>query len=57
MNVPREEVVAFGIYTVSNQILKITAQLFPLLPDETRSVRLEIETEKGWIEIAQQEVN
>ena len=57
VNVPREEVVAFGIYTVSNQILKITAQLFPLLPVETRSVRLEIETEKGWIEIAQQEVN
>ena len=29
MKVERNKVIAFGIYTVSNQTLKLTAQLFP----------------------------
>ena len=40
LKVPREDVVAFGIYTTANNKLKITAQLFPLFPKETREVRL-----------------
>ena len=39
--VPRDEVVAFALYTHSLGTLKLSAQLFPLLPDEERSVRLE----------------
>ena len=31
----RDEVIAFGIYTVDNNTLKLTAQLFPLYPNET----------------------
>ena len=42
VNVKRENVLAFGIYTISNNTLKLTAQLFPLYPYETREVRLEI---------------
>ena len=42
VDVKREDVLAFGMYTVSNNILKLTAQLFPLYPYETREVRLEV---------------
>lgn len=57
VKVDRSEVVAFGIYTVANRTLKLTAQLFPLYPDETREVRLEIKEGDDWKEIHQQQVN
>ncbi|MEZ5041869.1 MAG: hypothetical protein R2828_18380 [Saprospiraceae bacterium] len=57
MKVNREEVIAFGIYTVSNKVLKLSAQLFPLYPDETRNVRLSIKTGDKWEEIQTQKVN
>ena len=31
MNVPREQVVAFAMYTHQNGVLKLSAQLFPLI--------------------------
>ena len=57
LKIDRENVVAFGIYTVSNKILKITAQLFPLYPDETREVRLEIFDKNIWKELQIKKVN
>ncbi|MDN3204194.1 hypothetical protein [Algoriphagus sediminis] len=57
LKVPRNEVIAFGIYTVSNETLKLSAQLFPLYPNESREVRLEIEEEGNWKEIQTQKVN
>ena len=57
VKVPREEVIAFGIYTVANNTLKLSAQLFPLYPEETRMVRLEIKAGETWEEIQQQQVN
>lgn len=57
MKVNREEVIAFGIYTVSNKVLKLSAQLFPLYPNETRNVRLSIKTGDKWEEIQSQKVN
>ena len=57
LKIPREEVVCFGIYTVHNRILKLTAQLYPLFPEETREVRLEIEKDAVWTEVARQKVN
>ncbi len=57
VKIKREEVIAFGIYTVSNKILKLTAQLFPLYPDETREVRLEIKEGKQWKEVQRKKVN
>ena len=57
LKVPREEVIAFGIYTVSNNTLKLSAQLFPLYPDETREVRLEIKKKDKWAEVQRQKVN
>ncbi len=56
LKVPRDEVICFGIYTVSNRTLKLSAQLFPLYPKETREVRLEIEAGGEWKEIARQPV-
>ena len=57
MKVARNEVVAFGMYTVSNGTLKLSAQLYPLYPEETREVRLEVDKGNGWEEIQTQEVN
>ncbi|TMU56627.1 alkaline phosphatase D family protein [Flagellimonas algicola] len=57
LKVKREDVVAFGIYTMHNKILKLTAQLFPLYPDETREVRLEIQKDGEWQEIQIQNIN
>lgn len=50
--VPREDVLAFGIYTVHAGVLKMTAQLFPLYPSEPREVRLEVLQDGAWSEIA-----
>ena len=52
LNVPRDQVVAFALYTHEAGVLKLSAQLFPLLPDEPREARLEIEHEGGWQEVA-----
>lgn len=57
MKVPREEVVAFGIYTLADDVLKLSAQLFPLYPNETRDVRLEVKDGDNWKEIQTQQVN
>lgn len=57
MKVDRSEVVCFGMYTVADNTLKLTAQLYPLYPDETREVRLEVQKDGDWQEIQKQEVN
>lgn len=57
LKVDRNKVLAFGMYTVSNNTLKLTAQLYPLYPDETREVRLEVKKDNKWQEIQKQEVN
>ncbi|MFK7850576.1 MAG: hypothetical protein AB8D78_06320 [Akkermansiaceae bacterium] len=56
MIVPRNEVIAFAIYTTDRGIMKMTAQLYPLKPDEAREVRLEIDEGGEWKEIAKTEV-
>ena len=57
LKVPRDEVVAFGVYTVHEGVLKLSAQLFPLYPDESRTVRLEVERAGEWVELAWQRVD
>jgi len=57
MKVERSEVIAFGIYTVANNTLKLSAQLFPLYPIETRTVRLEIKEGSQWKVIQKQTIN
>lgn len=54
--VPRDEVVAFALYTHDRGVLKLSAQLYPLKPDEETSVRLEMEIDGQWREVDSQEV-
>ncbi len=57
VDVPRDKVICFGIYTTQNKVMKMTAQLFPLYPDETRDVRLELKRNGVWEEAAREKVN
>ncbi len=52
MEVPRDEVVAFALYTQARGVLKLTAQLFPLKPGEVREARLELQRGGQWVEVA-----
>jgi hypothetical protein len=56
MDAPRDQVVAFALYTVDHGVLKLTAQLYPLKPGEPREVRLEVDHGGGWTEIAKAKV-
>jgi len=57
VDVPRDQVICFGIYTTQNKVMKMTAQLFPLYPNETRTVRLELLRNGKWVEVAKSKVN
>ena len=52
MDVPRDQVIAFALYTHDSGTLKLTAQLFPLKPGEPREARLELHREGRWTEAA-----
>ncbi|MEM8954104.1 MAG: hypothetical protein AAGD22_08145 [Verrucomicrobiota bacterium] len=56
--VARDEVICFALYTVQDEIMKMTAVLYPLGEGESREVRLEVEESSGeWKEIATAAVN
>jgi hypothetical protein len=48
MNVPRDQVVAFALYTQDHGVLKLSAQLYPLKPGEPREARLEFGRDGKW---------
>ncbi len=50
--VPRGEVLAFALYTHDHGVLKLTAQLYPLLPHEPREVQLELERNGQWQQVS-----
>ena len=50
MDVPRDQVVAFALYTHDHGVLKMTAQLYPLKPGEEREARLEFPRDGKWTE-------
>lgn len=52
MDVPRDQVVAFAVYTHDAGVLKLSAQLYPLKPGETHEVRLELQRAGQWTEAA-----
>ncbi len=63
-DVPRDQVICFALYTAHNNILKMTAQLYPpdvrrinpLKEDEERKVRLEIKEGGKWKQVADAQV-
>lgn len=57
LKVARDSVVAFGIYTVADKTLKLSAQLFPLYPEEPREVRLLIYEDNKWKEAQKASIN
>jgi len=54
--VGKDEVICFALYTVNDNILKLTAQLYPLEEGDPRTVRLEVKQDGGWKEVATTEV-
>jgi 3',5'-cyclic AMP phosphodiesterase CpdA len=53
MQVSRDQVIAFALYTQQSGVLKLTAQLYPLYPEETKVARLEVKRGEAWKEVAQ----
>ncbi|MEQ1824397.1 MAG: metallophosphoesterase family protein [Pirellula sp.] len=52
MDVPRDQVVAFALYTHDHGVLKLSAQLYPLKPEEPRDARLELLRNGAWQQVA-----
>ncbi len=50
--VSKDRVICFALYTVHDNILKLTAQLYPLEETDPRTVRLEGQRDGRWEEIA-----
>ncbi len=53
--VEKKDVICFALYTVHNKVLKLTAQLYPIAKGDTKTVRLEIEKDGQWVEVAKTE--
>lgn len=56
LDVPRDQVVVFALYTHDRGVLKLSAQLYPLKPGEPRETRLEFEKDGQWTEVAREAV-
>ncbi len=56
VRVPRDQVVGFALYTHDHGVLKLSAQLYPLRPDEPREVRLELQRDGKWQQVAEASV-
>ena len=56
MDVPRDQVIAFALYTQDRGTLKLSAFLYPLKPGEKREARLELKWNDKWEEAASAEV-
>lgn len=54
--VPRDQVVAFAIYTHDRGVLKLSAQLYPLMPEEPQRVTLEFQRDGVWKTSAEQDI-
>lgn len=54
--VPRDKRICFALYTLHNNVLKLTAQLYPLEDDEPRTLALEVARGDGWKEVARAEI-
>jgi len=52
-DVPSEKAICFALYTVSNHVLKMTAQLYPLKDGVDRTISLQIKKNGTWETIAE----
>ncbi len=56
-DVDRDKVICFALYTVQNNILKLSAQLYPLKKGESRQVQLEVKDGGKWNVVGKQAVD
>jgi hypothetical protein len=54
--VAKDQVICFALYTVHDNVLKLTAQLYPLEENDPRTARLEVRRGGGWQEVDTTEV-
>ncbi|MEZ6088664.1 MAG: hypothetical protein R3C05_11685 [Pirellulaceae bacterium] len=55
-DVEKKDIICFALYTVHDKTLKLTAQLYPLDADDSRTVRLQIENDGQWRDVASTQV-
>lgn len=55
-DVARNEVICFALYTVDSNILKMTAQLYPLQDNESKKVYLDIKQKGQWEQVDEADV-
>ncbi|TWU15218.1 alkaline phosphatase D family protein [Allorhodopirellula heiligendammensis] len=55
-DVEKQDLICFALYTVHDHTLKLTAQLYPLSASDPKLVRLEIEKDGQWTQVAQTNV-
>lgn len=51
-DVEKKDIICFALYTVHHKTLKLTAQLYPIPTGDSKTVRLEIEKDGRWVEVA-----
>lgn len=51
-DVEKKDIICFALYTVHHDTLKLTAQLYPIAAGDSKTVRLEIEKDGQWVEVA-----
>jgi len=49
--VERDQVIGFALCTHDHGVLKLTAQMYPLMPEESREVRLELNRNDKWEQV------
>lgn len=54
--VEKKDIICFALYTVHDDTLKLTAQLYPLDKEDSRTVRLEVERGGEWVEVDRTQV-
>ncbi len=54
--VSKDKLICFALYTVNDNVLKMTAQLYPLDETDPRTVRLEVKRDGQWKQIATADV-
>jgi len=54
--VTKDKLICFALYTVHDNVLKLTAQLYPLADDDPRTARLEVKQGDAWKQVATAEV-
>jgi len=57
LDVPKQQAICFALYTVHDGTLKMTAQLYPLAEGVDRTVKLQIEQNGAWRDIAETTVS